>query len=157
MDAPGYLPGSAQEHNGIIRHGGKMLYAWCEATVPILSVATHKVYGGAKSGMCNIQMEPDYRVAWPSAARAIMAAEGAVNIIYKKEIAASDDPEATRQKYIDEYNNEFMRGPYKLAGRMRYDDIIEPADTRRLLCAAVAMLWGKKKERPHKKHGNIPL
>ena len=157
VDAPGYLPGVDQEHNGIIRHGGKMLYAWCEATVPILSVATHKVYGGAKSGMCNIQMGPDYRVAWPTAERAIMAAEGAVNIIFKKEIQEAADPEAVRQKYIEEYNEEFMRGPYKLAGRMRYDDIIEPAETRILLCAAVAMLWGKKKDAPKRKHGNMPL
>lgn len=157
VDAPGYLPGSKQEHGGIIRHGGKMLYAWCEATVPILSVATYKVYGGSKSGMCNIQMGPDYRVAWPIAERAIMGAEGAVNIIFKKEIAASKDPEATRQKYIDEYNREFKHGVYKLASRMDYHDIIEPAETRKLLCQAISMLWGKKKDSPRRKHGNIPL
>ncbi len=156
VDVPGYLPGKHQEWGGIIRHGAKMLYAWAEATVPKIAVAMGKVYGGANPAMCSIAMEPDYIVAWPTAQRAVMGAESAVEVLYRKELKAAGDMEALRKKYIEEYNEKFMN-PYRAAERGKYDDIIEPAMTRIKVILALHMFADKKKERKPRKHGNIPL
>jgi acetyl-CoA carboxylase carboxyltransferase component len=162
VDTPGYLPGVTQEYGGIIRHGAKMLYAWSEATVPIIVCATRKVYGGANSGMMSAEMYPDFIFAWMTAERAIMGAEGAVNVIYSKELTnaekteGKDAAEALRAKYIAEYQKEFMN-PYRAAERMRFNDVVEPAETRRILIQAFEMFWDKDKAIPTRKHGNMPV
>jgi len=159
-DTPGYLPGVAQEYGGIIRHGAKLIYAWCEATVPIITCATRKVYGGAYAGMMAAEMEPDIAFAWATTVRAIMGAEGAVNVLYKKELDAAkkagEDAEALKRKYIEEYEKEF-NNPYRAAERMHFNDVIEPAETRRILIRAFEMFRNKSKSIPNRKHGNIPL
>ena len=156
VDVPGYLPGTAQEWGGIIRHGAKMLYAWAEATVPKIVIAVGKVYGGANPAMCSRDMEPDYIVAWPTCQRAVMGAEGAVNVLYKKELRESENPDQLRAQRIAEYNEQFMN-PYRAAERGKFEDVIEPAETRAAVIRALSMFWGKKAEQPRRKHGNIPL
>ncbi|GIW26574.1 acyl-CoA carboxylase subunit beta [Meiothermus sp.] len=156
VDVTGFLPGVAQEHQGIIRHGAKMLYAYAEATVPKITLITRKSYGGAYLAMNSRDMGADVVLAWPTGAVAVMGAEGAANIIYRKEIQSSPDPAATRQAKIAEYKKAFDN-PYVAAGRGYIDDVIDPAETRRLLIQHLEMLSTKQEERPYKKHGNIPL
>ena len=155
-DVPGFLPGTEQEFGGIIKHGAKLLYAYCEATVPKLTVVVRKAYGGAYDVMSSKHIRGDYNVAWPSAQLAVMGAEGAVNIIYRKEIAQSKDPEKTRQGFIDDYRQKFAN-PYVAAELGYIDDIIEPRETRPKLIAALERLKNKRQTVPPKKHGNIPL
>lgn len=155
-DTPGYLPGVAQEHGGIIRHGAKLLYAYSEATVPKLTVITRKAYGGAYIAMCSRHLGADQVFAWPTAEIAVMGPDGAANIIFKKEIENSEDPVATRKQKIDEYRDNFAN-PYQAAARGYIDDIIEPAVTRSKLISALEMLMSKSEKRPAKKHGNIPV
>ncbi|WP_432663316.1 carboxyl transferase domain-containing protein [Wukongibacter baidiensis] len=156
VDVPGFLPGSNQEHGGIIRHGAKMLFAYSEATVPKVTVITRKAYGGAYIAMCSRHLKADIVLAWPSAEIAVMGPEGAANIIFRKDIADSDDPITTRQRKIEEYKKEFAT-PYKAAERGYVDDIIEPNVTRPRLVDSFNMLASKRETRPAKKHGNIPL
>lgn len=157
-DVPGFLPGTDQEYGGIIRHGAKMLYAYCEATVPKITIILRKAYGGAYIGMCNKELGADIVMAWPSAQIAVMGASGAVNIIssIKKEIKAADDPVAVRQAKIDEYEEAF-NNPYVAAGLGYVEDVIEPATTRQRVIGALDMLATKRETLPAKKHGNIPL
>ena len=156
VDVTGFLPGVAQEHAGIIRHGAKMLYAYAEATVPKITLIVRKSYGGAYLAMNSRDMGADVVLAWPTSAVAVMGAEGAANIIYRREIAASKQPDATRTARIDEYKARFDN-PYWAAGRGYIDDVIDPKDTRTQLIRHLRMLEGKVEERPFKKHGNIPL
>lgn len=156
VDVTGFLPGVTQEHQGIIRHGAKMLYAYAEATVPKITLITRKSYGGAYLAMNSRDMGADVVLAWPTGAVAVMGAEGAANIIYRKEIQSSPDPAATRQAKIAEYKRTFDN-PYVAAGRGYIDDVIDPTDTRRVLIQHLEMLYTKQEERPYKKHGNIPL
>jgi len=155
-DVPGFLPGTAQEWGGIIKHGAKLLYAYCEATVPKLTVVTRKAYGGAYDVMSSKHVRGDYNVAWPTAELAVMGAEGAVNIIYRSEIAQSSNPDARRRELVAEYVAKFAT-PYIAAGLGYLDDVIEPSATRPRLIAAHAMLANKRQTVPPKKHGNIPL
>jgi methylmalonyl-CoA decarboxylase subunit alpha len=156
VDVPGFLPGTNQEYGGIIRHGAKMLYAYSEATVPLVTLITRKAYGGAYLAMCSKTLGADQVFAWPTAEVAVMGADGAVNIIFRKDIAAAEDKEATRQKIIEEYGAEFAT-PYKAAERGFVDDVIEPSASRQRIISALNMLEGKREKRPAKKHGNIPL
>lgn len=156
VDVPGFLPGVEQEHGGIIRHGAKLLYAFCEATVPRVSVITRKAYGGAYLVMNSRGIGADVVYAWPSAQIAVMGAQGAVNVIFRKELAASDDPEHTRTELIDDYEERF-NNPYRAAELGLVDDVIEPRETRPRLIKAFAMLRNKRDSLPPKKHGNIPL
>ncbi|MBI4713145.1 MAG: acyl-CoA carboxylase subunit beta [Planctomycetes bacterium] len=156
VDVPGFLPGTAQEYGGIIRNGAKLLYAYCEATVPKLTVITRKAYGGAYDVMCSKHIRADMNFAWPSAEIAVMGPEGAVNIIFKKDIAESKDPEATRKKLVAEYEEKF-ENPYIAAERGYIDEVIEPQETRPRLITALETLLNKREVRPPKKHGNIPL
>ncbi len=155
-DVPGFLPGTAQEFGGIIKHGAKLLYAFCEATVPKLTVITRKAYGGAYDVMSSKHIRGDYNIAWPSAELAVMGPKGAVEIIFKKEIAASSDPEKALQDKLDKFLNEFAN-PYKAAERGYIDDVIEPKYTRPRLIRALKMLETKSDTNPRRKHGNIPL
>ncbi len=156
VDVPGFLPGIAQEHGGIIRHGAKLLYAYCEATVPKITVITRKGYGGAYDVMSSKHIRGDINYAWPSAEIAVMGPEGAVNIVFRREIAAADDPEAKRKQLVKEYRAKFAN-PYVAAGRGYIDDVIEPHETRPRLIDALEMLQNKRDSNPPKKHGNIPL
>jgi propionyl-CoA carboxylase beta chain len=155
-DVPGFLPGTRQEWGGIIRHGAKLLYAYCEATVPKLTVVVRKAYGGAYDVMSSKHIRGDYNVAWPSAEMAVMGADGAVNILYREELAKAADPVAERKRLIAEYNDRFA-SPWIAAELGYLDDVIEPQDTRPRLIAALHMLKDKKQVLPHKKHGNPPL
>ncbi len=157
-DVPGFLPGVDQEHGGIIKEGAKLLYAYCEATVPKITVVTRKAYGGAYDVMSSKHIRGDYNVAWPGAELAVMGAEGAVNIVYRKEIERTDEKErdALRKKYIDKYNEKFMN-PYIAAGLGYLDDVIEPSETRPRVIRALESLQNKRQSVPKKKHGNIPL
>ena len=155
-DVPGFLPGVTQEHGGIIRHGAKLLYAFCEATVPKLTVITRKAYGGAYDVMSSKHIRGDYNVAWPSAEIAVMGPKGAVEILFRKEIGEAKDPEAATEAKIKEYREKFAH-PYIAAGRGYLDDIIDPRDTRPLLIDALESLKTKRDKNPPKKHGNIPL
>src|SRR5688572_21951859 len=155
-DVPGFLPGTGQEHGGIIRHGAKLLFAYCEATVPKLTVVVRKAYGGAYDVMSSKHIRGDYNVAWPTAELAVMGAEGAVNVIHREKIAKAKDPAAERKALIDEYNAKFAN-PWAAAALGYLDDVIEPADTRPRLIAALAMLSTKRQSLPQKKHGNLPL
>jgi len=155
-DVPGFLPGTDQEWNGIIRHGAKLLYAYTEATVPKLTVVTRKAYGGAYDVMASKHMLADYNVAWPTAEVAVMGPEGAVNIIYRKDIASSPTPDERRQKLIDDYKAHFAN-PYSAAERGYIDDVIEPRETRPKLVKTLRMLQSKRVDQPKRKHGNIPL
>ena len=155
-DVPGFLPGVAQEHGGIIRHGAKLLYAYCEATVPKVTVITRKAYGGAYDVMSSKHVRGDVNLAWPTARIAVMGAEGAVNIIFRDEIAAAADIEAERARLTAEYEETFAN-PYVAAGRGYLDDVIVPSETRPRVIGAFAMLEGKRDSNPPRKHGNIPL
>ena len=155
-DVPGFLPGSQQEHGGIIRHGAKMLYAYSEATVPKVTVITRKAYGGAYIGMCSKHLGADMVLAWPDAEIAVMGADGAANIIFAKGIKAAADPAAERRARIDEYQKAMMN-PYVAAARGYVDDVILPSETRRHVISAFEALAGKHVDKPRKKHGNIPL
>jgi acetyl-CoA carboxylase carboxyltransferase component len=155
-DVPGFLPGVAQEHGGIIRHGAKLLYAYCEATVPKITVITRKAYGGAYDVMNSKHIRGDLNYAWPTAEIAVMGPDGAVNILYREEIANAADPDAMKQKLTQEYRDHFAN-PYIAAGRGYVDDVIEPHQTRAKLIAGLEMLQNKRDTNPPKKHGNIPL
>ena len=155
-DVPGFLPGVAQEHGGIIRHGAKLLYAYCEATVPKVTVITRKAYGGAYCVMNSRHVRGDLVFAWPTSEIAVMGPEGAVNVIFRKEIAEAEDPEAAKERLTQEYRNLFAN-PYVAAGRGYIDDVIEPRETRPRLINALEMLANKRDMNPPKKHGNIPL
>jgi propionyl-CoA carboxylase beta chain len=156
VDVPGFLPGTAQEWGGIIRHGAKLLYAYAEATVPKLTVITRKAYGGAYDVMSSKHIRADFNVAWPTAEVAVMGPEGAVNIVYRRELAEADVPEGRREELIAEYKERFAN-PYAAAERGYVDDVIAPRATRRVLCDALAAALTKRVERPRRKHGNIPL
>jgi len=155
-DVPGFLPGVAQEHGGIIRHGAKLLYAYCEATVPKLTVITRKAYGGAYDVMSSKHIRGDLNLAWPTAEIAVMGAKGAVEILYRDRIAKAADPAAETQRLIDEYGRTFAN-PYLAAERGFVDDVIDPRDTRPRLIDGLRMLRNKRDTNPRKKHGNIPL
>ena len=155
-DVPGFLPGVAQEHGGIIKHGAKLLYAYCEATVPKLTVITRKAYGGAYDVMSSKHIRGDFNVAWPTAEIAVMGPKGAVEILFRKEIIESNDPAAATDAKIEEYREKFAH-PYIAAGRGYLDDIIDPRDTRFVLINALESLQTKRDKNPPKKHGNIPL
>jgi acetyl-CoA carboxylase carboxyltransferase component len=156
VDVPGFLPGVGQEHGGIIRHGAKLLFAYCEATVPKLTVITRKAYGGAYDVMSSKHIRGDMNFAWPTAEIAVMGIEGAVNIIFKDRIAEADDPAAERARLVADYEAQFAN-PYVAAARGYVDDVIKPSETRPRLIAALEMLAGKRETNPRKKHGNIPL
>ena len=155
-DVPGFLPGVDQEHGGIIVHGAKLLYAYCEATVPKLTVITRKAYGGAYDVMSSKHIRGDISYAWPSAEIAVMGPDGAVNIIFRKELAEAEDPVARKAELVAEYREQFAN-PYVAAARGYIDDVIEPAETRPRLIEALQMLQNKRDANPPKKHGNIPL
>jgi acetyl-CoA carboxylase carboxyltransferase component len=155
-DTAGYLPGVGQEHNGVIRHGAKLLYAFSEATVPKINVILRKAYGGAYIAMNSKHLGADMVFAWPTAEIAVMGAEGAANIIFRKEISTAEDPVAARVEKTEEYRNKFSN-PYIAASRGYVDDVIEPSTTRIRLIDALDMLSSKRENRPRKKHGNIPL
>mgnify|MGYP000648386685 CR=1 FL=1 len=155
-DTAGYLPGTDQEYNGVIRHGAKLLYAFSEATVPKINVIVRKAYGGAYIAMNSKHLGADIVFAWPSAEIAVMGPDGAANIIFRKEIAQAENPIAAREQKIDEYRSKFSN-PYIAAARGYVDDVIDPATTRGRLINALEMLAGKRENRPAKKHGNIPL
>ncbi len=155
-DVPGFLPGIAQEHGGIIRQGAKLLYAYCEATVPKLTVITRKAYGGAYDVMSSKHIRGDFNVAWPTAEIAVMGPKGAVEILYRREIAQSDDPERATDAKVAEYVERFAH-PYIAAGRGYVDDIIDPRETRPRLIDALDTLASKRDRNPPRKHGNIPL
>ncbi len=156
VDVPGFLPGLDQEHGGIIRSGAKLLYAYCEATVPKITLITRKAYGGAYDVMSSKHIRGDINLAWPSAEIAVMGPEGAVNIIFRKELAEAKDPAKKRAELVEEYRNKFAN-PYIAASRGYIDDVIEPSTTRARLINALEMLSHKRDSNPGKKHGNIPL
>ncbi len=155
-DVPGFLPGVAQEHGGIIKHGAKLLYAYCEATVPKLTVITRKAYGGAYDVMSSKHIRGDMNLAWPTAEIAVMGAKGAVDILYRKDIASADDPAAAMDARVAEYTEKFAN-PYNAAARGYVDDVIDPRDTRPRLIDALETLRGKRDRNPPRKHGNLPL
>jgi propionyl-CoA carboxylase beta chain len=156
VDVPGFLPGTSQEWGGIIRHGAKLLYAYCEATVPKLTVITRKAYGGAYDVMSSKHVRADFNFAWPTAEVAVMGPDGAVNIIFRNEIAEADDPEARRAELIAEYKERFAN-PYTAAERGYVDEVIEPRRTRPTLIDALKTAITKREAKPPRKHGNIPL
>lgn len=156
VDVPGFLPGVAQERGGIIRHGAKMLFAYAAATVPKITIIMRKAYGGAYLAMCSRDMGADLVFAWPTAEIAVMGAEGAVKVLFKKEIKAAEDPVATEAAYAAEYRDKFT-SPYRAAGKGMITDIIEPAQTRAVVGMALRNTLSKRETRPPKKHGNIPL
>ena len=155
-DVPGYLPGTQQEHGGIIRHGAKILYAYSEASVPKVTVITRKAYGGAYIGMCSKHLGADAVFAWPDAEIAVMGADGAANIIFSKDIQVASDPAAKRKEMITEYQDTMMN-PFIAAANGYVDDVIMPSETRKMLIDAFISLDGKRVSKPLKKHGNIPL
>jgi len=156
VDVPGFLPGLAQEHGGIIRNGAKLLYAYCEATVPKITVITRKAYGGAYDVMSSKHIRGDINLAWPTAEIAVMGPEGAINILYRRELAQTEDPDALHKQLVQEYRETFAN-PYVAASWGYIDDVIEPSQTRPTLINALEMLQNKRDENPPKKHGNIPL
>jgi len=156
VDVPGFLPGVDQEYGGIIRHGAKMLFAYSAATVPKLTVIMRKAYGGGYLAMCAKDLGADRVIAWPSAEIAVMGAEGAAEIVFRREIDVAEDKAATRQKLIEQYRTTFSN-PYVAAARGMVDDVIEPAETRRYIAAALEALQSKRDLRPQKKHGLMPL
>jgi propionyl-CoA carboxylase beta chain len=155
-DVPGFLPGTDQEHGGIIKHGAKLLYAFAEATVPKITVITRKAYGGAYCVMGSKHIRTDFNFAWPTAEIAVMGPEGAVNILYRREIAAAADAEALRRAKVDEFRDKFAN-PYVAAERGFVDAVIEPRTTRARLVRALRTLRHKRDTNPPRKHGNIPL
>lgn len=156
VDVPGFLPGTSQEHGGIIRHGAKLLYAYCEATVPKITIITRKAYGGAYDVMSSKHIRGDLNLAWPNAELAVMGPEGAVNIIFRKELAEAKDAEKRRAELVADYREKFAH-PYIAASRGYLDDVIEPRLTRPRLINTLEMLTNKRDSNPAKKHGNIPL
>ena len=158
VDVPGFLPGIGQEHGGIIRHGAKLLYAYSEATVPMLTVILRKAYGGAYDVMCSKHLGGDLNLAWPTAEIAVMGAEGAVNILFRRELehATGTEAETLRNRLTSDYRREFLN-PYLAAERGYIDDVIDPAETRARLVAGLKILASKRDDRPARKHGNIPL
>ncbi len=156
VDVPGFLPGVDQEHRGIIRHGAKLLYAYCEATVPKVTVITRKAYGGAYDVMSSKHVRGDMNFAWPTAEIAVMGVEGAVNIIFRDRIAAAEDADAERARLVAEYEERFAN-PYIAAARGYVDEVILPSETRARIAGALDMLQNKRQSVPPKKHGNIPL
>ena len=155
-DVPGFLPGTDQEWNGIIRHGAKLLYAYTEATVPKLTVVTRKAYGGAYDVMSSKHIRADFNFAWPTAEVAVMGPEGAVNIVFRRELEEADDPDSRRAELIEDYKERFAN-PYTAAERGYVDEVIEPRRTRPMLIDALKTALTKKEPRPARKHGNIPL
>jgi acetyl-CoA carboxylase carboxyltransferase component len=156
VDVPGFLPGTQQEYGGIIRHGAKLLYAFSEATVPKLTVITRKAYGGAYCVMCSKHIRADYNVAWPTAEIAVMGPEGAVNIVFRRELEAAADPLARRAELVSDFTERFAN-PYIAAERGYIDDVIEPGHTRTQLIRALRVASRKERRRPPRRHGNIPL
>jgi propionyl-CoA carboxylase beta chain len=156
VDVPGFLPGTVQEWGGIIRHGAKLLYAYAEATVPKLTVVTRKAYGGAYLAMSCKHLRSDYNIAWPGGELAVMGADGAVNIIHRREIAAADDKVSVQAELVEKYRAKFG-DPYVAARNGWLDDVVEPAETRKKLIQALRPLRSKREWVPPKKHGNIPL
>jgi propionyl-CoA carboxylase beta chain len=156
VDVPGFLPGTAQEWGGIIRHGAKLLYAYCEATVPKLAVITRKAYGGAYDVMSSKHIRADFNFAWPTAEVAVMGPEGAVNIVFRKELEEAADAEARREELVADYRKQFAN-PYIAAERGYVDEVIEPRRTRPMLIDALKTSLTKREPRPRRKHGNIPL
>jgi len=156
VDVPGYMPGTSQEHGGIIRHGAKMLYAYAEATVPKITVVLRKAYGGAYISMGSKSMGADLVLAWPTAEIAVLGAEAAVRILYRRQLARAEDPEKLRRQLIEEYRRTFLN-PYRAAELGLIDDVIEPRETRPKLYQALAVLLKKREHRAPRKHGNIPL
>ena len=156
VDVPGFLPGAGQEWGGIIRHGAKLLYAFAEATVPKMTVITRKAYGGAYDVMSSKHIRGDYNIAWPTAELAVMGAKGAVQIIHRRRIDSSKNPEQERQRLVDDYEESFAN-PYKAAALGYLDDVILPSETRVALVKALGAILEKEEPRPDKKHGNIPL
>ncbi|HRE46624.1 MAG TPA: carboxyl transferase domain-containing protein, partial [Aggregatilineales bacterium] len=155
-DVPGFMPGLKQEHGGIIRAGAKLLYAYCEATVPKLTVITRKAYGGAYDVMSSKHIRGDLNFAWPTAEIAVMGPDGAVSIIFRRELAEADDPVAKKAELVAMYREKFAN-PYVAASRGYIDDVIIPSETRSRLINGLNMLQNKRDENPAKKHGNIPL
>jgi acetyl-CoA carboxylase carboxyltransferase component len=155
-DVPGFLPGTEQEHGGIIRHGAKLLFAYAEATVPKITVVTRKSYGGAYCVLASKQIRADFNFAWPTAEFAVMGPEGAVKIIYKREIENSEDPQKTLEILINQYKEKFTN-PYYVASLGYIDDVIEPSKTRSVLIKALKITKNKRQTLPPKKHDNIPL
>ena len=155
-DVPGFLPGTYQEHNGIIRSGAKLLFAYCEATVPKLTVVTRKAYGGAYIVMSSKHIRGDVNLAWPTTEIAVMGPDGAVNIIFRKELEKAKDPIKRKAELVAEYREKFAN-PYVAAERGYVDDVIEPKETRPRLINALEMLENKRESNPPKKHGNNPL
>ncbi|HYN89521.1 MAG TPA: carboxyl transferase domain-containing protein [Ardenticatenaceae bacterium] len=156
VDVPGFLPGLGQEHGGIIRHGAKLLYAYAEATVPKVTVITRKAYGGAYDVMSSKHLRGDMNYAWPTAEIAVMGPQGAVNIIFRRELEQAQDPDQRREELVQEYREKFAN-PYIAAARGYIDDVIEPRQTRPKIIGALEMLQNKRQQNPPKKHGNIPL
>jgi propionyl-CoA carboxylase beta chain len=156
VDVPGFLPGTTQEWGGIIRHGAKLLYAYAEATVPKLTVITRKAYGGAYDVMSSKHIRADFNFAWPTAEVAVMGPDGAVNIVFRRELDDSEDAEAKRAELIADYKEQFAN-PYAAAERGYVDDVIEPRRTRPVLIDALETALTKAESRPRRKHGNIPL
>ena len=156
VDVPGFMPGTDQEHNGIIRHGAKLLYAYSEASVPLLTVITRKAYGGAYDVMASKHLGADVNYAWPTAEIAVMGPKGAVNVLYREELDEAENPDELRDQLIDEYREEFAN-PYTAADRGYLDAVIEPTETRPRLIQDLEMLKSKREDSPDKKHGNIPL
>ncbi|MFL5274481.1 MAG: carboxyl transferase domain-containing protein, partial [Anaeromyxobacteraceae bacterium] len=155
-DVPGFLPGTRQEYGGIIRHGAKLLFAFAEATVPKVTVITRRAYGVAYDVMASKHLRADVNYAFPTAEIAVMSPEGAVNVVFRKELLAADHPEAERQRLVAEYREKFAN-PYKAAELGYVDEVIRPEDTRPRVIRALEMLRTKRQENPPKKHGNIPL
>ena len=156
VDVPGFLPGVSEEYDGIIRRGAKLLYAFCEATVPRVSVITRKAYGGAYVVMNSKGIGADFAFAWPSAQLAVMGSAGAVEIVHRRELAAAEDPEATRRQLVSEYEERFS-SPFIAAERGFLDDVIDPAETRAVIARSLNVLRSKREDVPRRKHGNIPL
>jgi len=156
VDVPGFLPGVSEEYDGIIRRGAKLLYAFCEATVPRVSVITRKAYGGAYVVMNSKGIGADFAFAWPSAELAVMGSAGAVEIVHRRELAAAEDPDATRRQLVAEYEEQFS-SPFIAAERGFIDDVIDPAETRAVIARSLNVLRSKREDLPQRKHGNIPL
>jgi methylmalonyl-CoA carboxyltransferase large subunit len=156
VDVPGFMPGVQQEYGGIIRHGAKLLFAYSAATVPKVTVILRKAYGGAYLAMCCKDLGADKTFAWPTAEIAVMGAEGAAEIVFRKEISEAEDKKAKRSEMIEKYREVFSN-PYVSAGRRLVDDVIEPASTRRYIAQSLEFLTRKRELRPPKKHGLMPL
>jgi propionyl-CoA carboxylase beta chain len=156
VDVPGYLPGVNQEHGGIIKHGAKIIYAYCEATVPKITVVLRKAYGGAYLAMCSKHFDGDINYAYPTAEIAVMGPEGACNIVFRKEIAQADDPDVMRKKLADDYRNKFA-SPYRAAELGYIDEVIAPVNTRSRLISALMLLQNKRVTIPERRHGNVPF